>query len=74
MKDKYNVYLKIDDKGVERALRKFKRMCESFGIVKEYRNRKEYRKPSLKRKEKIIAAQKKRAKLKNGHSDRKSKI
>jgi small subunit ribosomal protein S21 len=73
VKDKYNVYLKVDDRGMERSLRKFKRLCESFGIVKEYRNRKEYKKPSIRKKEKTEAAQKKRAKLK-GRSGGKSKI
>lgn len=73
VKDKYNVFLKVDDRGMERSLRKFKRLCESFGIVKEYRNRKEYKKPSVRRKEKNEAAQKKRAKS-NGRSDGKSKI
>jgi small subunit ribosomal protein S21 len=73
MKEKYNVYLKVDDRGMERSLRKFKRLCESFGIVKEYRNRKEYKKPSVRKKEKNEAAQKKRAKLKSG-SGGKSKI
>ena len=64
MKDKYNVFLKVDDRGMERSLRKFKRLCESFGIVKEYRNRKEYKKPSVRKKEKTEAAQKKRVKTK----------
>ncbi|MBT7609189.1 MAG: 30S ribosomal protein S21 [Bacteriovoracaceae bacterium] len=73
MKDKYNVYLKVDDRGIERSLRKFKRLCESFGIVKEYRSRKEYKKPSIRKKEKTEAAQKKRAKLK-GRSGGKTKI
>lgn len=73
MKEKYNVFIKIDDKGVERSLRKFKRLCESFGIVKEYRNRKEYKKPSLKKKEKQVAARKKRAKL-NHRSGGRGKI
>jgi small subunit ribosomal protein S21 len=73
VKDKYNVYLKVDDRGIERSLRKFKRLCESFGIVKEYRSRKEYKKPSIRKKEKTEAAQKKRAKLK-GRSGGKTKI
>ena len=31
---------------VEKALRKFKRMCDSYGIVKNYRAREAYAKPS----------------------------
>ena len=53
----------IDDKyGVERSLKKFKRLCESFGVIREYRKRQEYRKPSVRLKEKIAAAEKRRNK------------
>ena len=53
----------IDDRsGVERSLKKFKRMCESFGVVREYRKRQEYKKPSVKHKEKTEAADKRRKK------------
>lgn len=54
--------VEVDNNGLERSLRKFKRMCESFGVVKEYRKRKEYRKPSVQMKEKLEAAQKRRVK------------
>ncbi len=53
----------IDERsGVERSLKKFKRMCESFGVVREYRKRQEYKKPSVKHKEKVEAADKRRKK------------
>lgn len=53
----------IDDRiGVERSLKRFKRMCESFGVVKEYRKRQEYKKPSVRLKEKLEAAEKRRRK------------
>lgn len=53
----------IDERsGVERSLKKFKRMCESFGVVREYRKRQEYKKPSIKHKEKTEAAEKRRKK------------
>ena len=53
----------IDEKsGVERSLKKFKRMCESFGVIREYRKRQEYRKPSVRLKEKNAAAEKRRKK------------
>lgn len=48
--------------GAERSIRKFKRMCDSYGIVKEYRARNEYRKPSVRMKEKLEAAEKRRRK------------
>jgi small subunit ribosomal protein S21 len=47
---------------VERALKKFKRLCDSYGIVKEYRRREAYIKPSVKAKEKIENAEKRRKK------------
>ncbi len=60
-----SIEVKIDDKfGVDRSLRKFKRLCESYGIVREYRKRQEYKKPSVKMKEKQQAAEKRRKKAK----------
>lgn len=57
------IFVKIDDRNnVERSLRKFKRLCESFGVVKEYRKRQDYKKPSVKNKEKTEAAAKRRVK------------
>ena len=58
-----SIQVSIDDKfGLERSLKKFKRMCESFGVVREYRKRQEYKKPSVKHKEKTEAADKRRKK------------
>ncbi len=58
-----NVTVEIDERfGMERSLKKFKRLCESFGIVKEYRKRKDYKKPSVRLKEKTEAAQKRKIK------------
>ena len=57
------IKLTIDERfPVEKALRKFKRLCDSYGIVKEYSTRSEYKKPSVKNKEKLEAAQKRRRK------------
>ncbi|MAF78086.1 MAG: 30S ribosomal protein S21 [Halobacteriovoraceae bacterium] len=56
------IRVEIDDRGVERSLRKFKRMCESYGVVREYRKRQEYKKPSVRTKEKNEAAEKRRRK------------
>lgn len=47
---------------VERALKKFKRLCDAYGIVKEYRRRESYIKPSVKLKEKQESAEKRRKK------------
>ncbi|HAZ14363.1 MAG: 30S ribosomal protein S21 [Bdellovibrionales bacterium GWA2_49_15] len=48
--------------GVEGSLKKFKRLCESAGVLKEYRKRKEFKKPSVRKKEKTESAQKRKAK------------
>ena len=58
-----NIYLKVDDRfGVDKTLRKFKRMCDHYGIVKQYRSRQEYKKPSVAKAEKSEAAEKRRRK------------
>lgn len=58
-----NFEIKIGDGfPVEKALRKFKRMCDSYGIVKNYRAREAYSKPSERAKEKREAAEKRRRK------------
>ncbi|MCO4755296.1 MAG: 30S ribosomal protein S21 [Bacteriovoracaceae bacterium] len=44
------------------ALKKFKRLCDKRGITKEYRARKEHKKPSVEMKEKQEAAEKRRLK------------
>jgi small subunit ribosomal protein S21 len=58
-----NVYLEISDSfAIEKALKKFKRLCDAFGIVKEYRAREYYQKPSIKDREKRENAEKRRRK------------
>lgn len=42
----------------ESAIRRFKKQCEKAGILTEVRKREHYEKPSVKRKRKSIAAQK----------------
>ena len=55
--------LQINERsGIERSLKTFKRMCEQSGVVKEYRKRKDYKKPSVVKKEKTEAAVKRKAK------------
>ena len=60
-KDKIRIDI-TDGFAVERALKKFKRLCDAYGIVKEYRARSEYKKPSVKMKEKLENADKRRRK------------
>jgi small subunit ribosomal protein S21 len=61
--DKDKIRIDISDGfGVERALKKFKRLCDAFGIVKEYRDREYYAKPSVKAKLKKENAEKRRNK------------
>lgn len=61
--DDSNITVVIDDKtNMERSLKKFKRLCESFGVIREYRKRQEYKKPSVRHKEKTAAAEKRRKK------------
>ncbi len=53
----------IDEQyGVEKALKKFKRLCESYGVVREYKRRQAYTKPSVFEKEKKEIAEKRRRK------------
>lgn len=58
-----NILVSIDENSnAERYIRRFKRMCDNYGVVKEYRKRQEYKKPSVKSKEKLEAAEKRRRK------------
>ena len=57
------ITLHLDERmPLEKAIRKFKRMCDSYGIVKEYRKRVEYKKPSIRAKEKSESAVKRKLK------------
>lgn len=53
-----------ENESLENALRKFKKQCESEGILSDVRKKEHYEKPSVKKKKKIIAARKKAAKAK----------
>ncbi len=70
-KDKIRIDI-TDGFAVERALKKFKRLCDAYGIVKEYRAREAYKKPSVKQKEKLEDAEKRRKKT-NSKTSRGSK-
>jgi small subunit ribosomal protein S21 len=45
-----------EGENIERALKKFKRKFEKTGIIKELRDRQEFTKPSVKRREAIKRA------------------
>ncbi len=47
----------------ENALRRFKKQCAKAGILTEVRKRQHFEKPSIKRKKKAIAAQKRAIRL-----------
>ena len=51
----------LDGDSIDKALKQFKKQCEKSGILTEIKKREYYEKPSVRRKRKIIAARKKRA-------------
>lgn len=53
----------VDDRGLEYALKKFKKQVEEEGLMRELRKREYYRSPSLKRAEKSKEAEKRRRSL-----------
>lgn len=58
------VYVK-NNEDINKAIRRFKRKVEKEGIMRELKKRKHYSKPSVRKKEKRIAAQKRRRKAAN---------
>jgi len=59
---------------VEKALRKFKRLCDSYGIIKTYKAKEAYAKPSVRAKEKKEQAEKRRRKTESRYHKYKGKI
>lgn len=49
-----------NNESLDNALRRFKRQCARTGVMKEYRRRAYYEKPSAKRKRKMEAARRKK--------------
>lgn len=47
-----------DGESFEQAFRRFKKSCEKAGILSEVKKREHYEKPSVRKKKKSIAAQK----------------
>ena len=58
----------------DKAIKKFKRLCDTYGIIKQYRKREAYQKPSIKAKEKREAAEKRRKKTTGKNFRFRSKI
>jgi small subunit ribosomal protein S21 len=54
---------------IEKALKKFKKKFEKTGVVKQLRSRKQFTKPSVRRREEIIKAVYKQ-KLQNGEIEK----
>ncbi|MDR1150153.1 MAG: 30S ribosomal protein S21 [Clostridiales bacterium] len=60
---------KIDiqkNESIDDALKRFKKECSKSGVIKEFKKRECYCGPSLKRKKKSEAAQKRRQKSRRG--------
>ncbi|MDO5755056.1 MAG: 30S ribosomal protein S21 [Tissierellia bacterium] len=52
-----------ENESLDNALRRFKKQCARSGVLSEYRKRKHYEKPSVKRKKKSEAARRKKRKF-----------
>ncbi len=51
-----------ENEELDHALRRFKKECQKSGIISEIRRHEFYEKPSVKRKKKMLAAQRKQKK------------
>ena len=54
-----------EGESLDRALKRFKKKVEAAGIIKDVRRREHYLKPSIRKKEKRIAAEKRRRRSAN---------
>ena len=54
--------VKVDERGVERAIRKLRRLMASEGVLREIKRRRHYEKPSVARKRKWKEAARRRRK------------
>jgi small subunit ribosomal protein S21 len=52
--------VKVDERGVERAIRKLRRLMASEGVLREIKRRRHYEKPSVKMKRKLREAERRR--------------
>lgn len=52
--------VRVDERGVERAIRKLRRLLASEGVLREIKRRRHYEKPSVKSKRKLREAERRR--------------
>ncbi len=52
--------VQVDERGVERAIRKLRRLLASEGVLRELKRRRHYEKPSIRRKRKLREAERRR--------------
>lgn len=52
--------VKVDERGVERAIRKLRRLMASEGVLREIKRRRHHEKPSVKKKRKLREAERRR--------------
>jgi small subunit ribosomal protein S21 len=52
--------VRVDDRGVERAIRKLRRLLASEGVLREIKRRRHHEKPSIKEKRKVREADRRR--------------
>lgn len=52
--------VKVDERGVERAIRKLRRLMASEGVLREIKRRRHYEKPSIRNKRKEREAERRR--------------
>ena len=52
--------VRVDDHGIERAIRRLRRLTASEGILREMKRRRHYEKPSERKKRKLLEAARRR--------------
>ncbi len=52
--------IRVDERGVERAIRKLRRLMASEGVLREIKRRRHYEKPSVRGKRKLREAERRR--------------
>jgi small subunit ribosomal protein S21 len=52
--------VRVDERGVERAIRKLRRLMASEGVLREIKRRRHYEKPSVRSKRKLREAERRR--------------
>jgi small subunit ribosomal protein S21 len=62
--------VRVDDRGVERAIRKLRRLMASEGVLREIKRRRHYEKPSVKAKRKLREAERRRKRRERKKHDR----